>query len=355
MAIRESFSKQDIRTVMKFQFLQGKKPPEMGKELQEVFGHTAPSEPTVRKWFRLFEEGRTSVQDDERSGRPSTATTEDNVEVVRRLLEEDRRQTCEELAELAGVSVGSVHMILTKHLNKQKKFSKWVPHLLTDGQKQQRLLAATQHLRRYRREGDNFLNRIVAGDETWVYSWDPELKSQSAEGRSDDSPRPQKARRKQGSLKVMHIMFFDMKGILVNWPVPAGTTVNGDYYRWFLQQKLRPAIRKKRPELLESGVVLLHDNAPAHCKRSVVDLLDDWDWDVLLHPPYSPDLSPCDFYLFAQVKKTLRGRRFHTAEEIVDACNESVRDVAKAGVETGITGLLHRWQKCKDVNGDYVE
>ena len=124
----------------------------------------------------LFEEGRTSVKDDERAGRPSTATAEDKIEVVRGLLEEDRRLTCEELAEFAGVSAGSVHTILTKHLKKRKKFSKWVPHLLTDGQKHQRLLAATQHLRRHRREGDNFLNRIVAGDETWVYSWDPELK-----------------------------------------------------------------------------------------------------------------------------------------------------------------------------------
>ena len=99
---------------MKFQFLQGKKPPEMSKELHQVFHDTAPSEPTVRKWFGLFAEGRTSVEDDERSGRPSTATAEDKVEVVRHLLEQDRRQTCEELAELAGVSAGSIYMILTE-------------------------------------------------------------------------------------------------------------------------------------------------------------------------------------------------------------------------------------------------
>ena len=220
--MQNSFTKTDIRTIMKFQFLQGKKPPEMGTELQKVFGESAPSEPTVRKWYKLFLEGRTSVEDDERSGRPSTATTEDKVEEVRQLLSRDRRQTCEELAEDAGVSIGSVHIILTKHLHKQKKFSKWVPHLLTDDQKHQRIMAATRHLRRHRREGDSFLERIVAGDETWIYSWDPELKSQSAEWRSPDSPRPQKVQCKQGAVKVMHIMFFDVKGILVNWAVPPG-------------------------------------------------------------------------------------------------------------------------------------
>ena len=70
-------------------------------------------------------------------------------------------------------------------------------------------------------------------------------------------------------------MFFDIQGVLVNWPVPSGTSVNGDYYKWFLQTKLRPAIRKKRPELLDSGVILLHDNAPAPRKQTVVELLDD--------------------------------------------------------------------------------
>ena len=190
--------------------------------------------------------------------------------------------------------------------------------MLINDQKCQRIMATTCHLCCHCQEGDTFLERIVAGDKTWVYSWDPQLKSQSAEWRSQDSLCPQKVQYKQGAVKVMHIMFFDAKGVLVNWAVPPGTTVNGDYYQWFLQQKLHPAICKKHPQLLETGVVLLHDNAPAHCKRSVVDLLDEWDWEVLQHPPYSPDLSPCDFFLFLQSEeKSPRIHQFSTAEDII--------------------------------------
>uniref|UniRef100_A0A1I8JKM9 HTH_48 domain-containing protein n=1 Tax=Macrostomum lignano TaxID=282301 RepID=A0A1I8JKM9_9PLAT len=230
LAMAESFSKQDVRSLMKFQFLQGKKPPDMFRELQQVLGNCAPTEQTVRKWYRLFAEGRESVEDNGRSGRPMTATKETVVKKVQELLDDDRRRTCEELAEDVGVSVGSVHTILTERLLLQKKFCKWVPHLLTGEQKMQRTVASSSHLRRFHREGEDFLSRIVAGDETWVYSWDPETKAQSAEWLPAHSPRPQKAIRKQGAIKIMHVMFFDSQGILLNWAVPQGTTVNGDYY-----------------------------------------------------------------------------------------------------------------------------
>ena len=118
---------------------------------------------------------------------------------------------------------------------------------------------------------------------------------------------------------------------------------------------LRPAIRKKRRQLLENGVILLHDNAPVHVTRSLLDMLDAWDWEVIQHPPYSPDLSPCDFFLFPKLKNKLRGIRFDTTEEIENAVKAQVRRLDTEGVRPGIGGLLHRWQKCCELDGAYVE
>ena len=98
-------------------------------------------------------------------------------------------------------------------------------------------------------------------------------------------------------LKTMHIVFYSSKKILVDYSVPRGTTVNAALYRWVLVHKLRPAIFKKQPEVLEVGPILFHDGAGPHRAASVVQQLDDWDWEVLVHPPYSPDLSPCDYQL----------------------------------------------------------
>ncbi|GFS17827.1 mariner Mos1 transposase [Elysia marginata] len=135
--------------------------------------------------------------------------------------------------------------------------------MLTDEQKESRVNFSRNFLRRFQTEQNDFLGRIITGDETEmrVYSWDPETKRQSAEWRDFDEHRPEKVRRKQVTLKVMHMIFFYMNGVILLWPVPIGTTINAQNYKKVLQDKLRPAIRKKPPRLLESGILFHHDNA----------------------------------------------------------------------------------------------
>jgi hypothetical protein len=71
-----------------------------------------------------------------------------------------------------------------------------------------RVLLATTHLQRWRNEGIAFLDRILTVDESWMHSFDPQLKRQNAEWSAPTSPRKKIARRSQGALKVMHVMFF---------------------------------------------------------------------------------------------------------------------------------------------------
>ena len=72
-----------------------------------------------------------------------------------------------------------------------------VPHRLTSDQAERRLEVAIHLLSRFDSEGQDFLSRIVAIDETWVRSYEPELKRQSAEWHTPSSPRPAKYRRTQ--------------------------------------------------------------------------------------------------------------------------------------------------------------
>ncbi|GFN80940.1 histone-lysine N-methyltransferase SETMAR [Plakobranchus ocellatus] len=69
------------------------------------------------------------------------------------------------------------------------------------------------------------------------------------------------------------------------------------------QGKLRPAIRKTRPKLLQPGVIFHHENAPVHMVRMVTELLDKYEWSVIEHLRYSPDLAPCDVWLFLKIKE----------------------------------------------------
>ena len=79
---------------------------------------------------------------------------------------------------------------------------------------------------------------------------------------------------------------------------------------------LRRAIKSKRPGTLSDGIILLHDNACPHIVNMLRDKLKRFGWETFQHPPYSPDLSPCDFHIFGDLQKYIRGLQIHSVEEV---------------------------------------
>jgi len=114
---------------------------------------------------------------------------------------------------------------------------------------------------------------LVAIDETWIRDFETELKSQSSEWRGKGSSRPKKFKRAQSNVKQMMIFAYDCKGVIMTDRVPCGTTVTAAYYRQFLQ-KLRRKMHANRLDLLENGVLILHDNARPQLGKDVRELLD---------------------------------------------------------------------------------
>ena len=119
-------------------------------------------------------------------------------------------------------------------------------------------------------------------------------------------------------------------------------------------QRLRRAIQNERRGLLSSGVVLLHDNARPHTARQTTALLQQFRWDIMDHPPYSPDLALSDYHLFLHMKRFLAGKQFHSDAEVETTINNWVQQQAVDFFDTGIQKLVTRY-KCLDSAGDYVE
>jgi len=71
--------------------------------LHEDFGDNAMNQSKTFLWYKRFKDGRTYVDDDERSGRPSTSTTPENIAKVREAILADRRQTIHDVCELVGL------------------------------------------------------------------------------------------------------------------------------------------------------------------------------------------------------------------------------------------------------------
>ena len=72
----------------------------------------------------------------------------------------------------------------------------------------------------------------------------------------------------------------------------------------------------KHPEMLSDGIILLNDNDRPHTANVVRNKLQRFGWETLKNPSYSPDLFPCDFHIFGDLKKDIRGLRFHSEEEV---------------------------------------
>ncbi|CAK9806295.1 Protein GVQW3, partial [Anthophora plagiata] len=86
-----------------------------------------------------------------------------------------------------------------------------------------------------------------------------------------------------------------------------GVTITGEYYSELVEQ-LKEAIKEKRRGKWTKSVLLLQDNAPVHKSKVAMAALHRSGFELLVHPPYSPDLTLSDYYLFPNFKKELRGK-----------------------------------------------
>ena len=85
-----------------------------------------------------------------------------------------------------------------------------------------------------------------------------------------------------------------------------------------------------------------------------MDAVERNGYELIMHPTYSPDLVPSDYFLFPNLKKDIRGRHFRSNEEVMAAVEEWVRD-KNPRFSSGLMALEHRWSKCIILEGNYIE
>jgi histone-lysine N-methyltransferase SETMAR len=96
-------------------------------------------------------------------------------------------------------------------------------------------------------------------------------------------------------------------------------------------------------------------SARPHAAAATIETIQKLNFDLLPHPPYSPDLAPSDYHLFGSLKKALRARRFGSDEEVKQAVHTWLCDQPKTFFCDGIKKLVERCKKCMDKQGDCVE
>jgi hypothetical protein len=135
-----------------------------------------------------------------------------------------------------------------------------------------------QHLLLYADEGENMLNRIVTGDESWVHHYQPESKCASMQWKHPSSPSTKKLQFTPSARMVTLTMFWDSQGVLLNHFQKRGGNVNSALYCEALS-KLWDAICRKCPCQLARGVLLHHVTARPHTELK---------WEPALQPRLGP-------------------------------------------------------------------
>jgi histone-lysine N-methyltransferase SETMAR len=341
------------RSVIWFLWKQGKSATAIHEEMQVVFMDNTPSLMTISRWMEHFTSGRQSTEDLPRSGRRSTSTSSENVDRVQRAIDSDRRLTVQQLEEMLSIPHTTIHRILTVELEMARVVARWVPKLLSDLQKRERVRICRDLLRDYERE-PGYLQRIVAVDESWFHYHEPESKAQSSQWKRRDEAPPIKAKVAPSAGKRMATVFWDSDGILqIDW-LPEGETVNSHYFIQCLE-RLRDTVKRERRGKLTRGILLLQDNASSHTSHQTIAALRDLNITVLPHPVYSPDLSPCDYWLFGPMKDYLRGKHYGNLSALSSAVSQWIKVTPASFYKEGIDALPIRWQKCITLKGDYIE
>ena len=111
-----------------------------------------------------------------------------------------------DIASCTGISEGSVQTILKKRLDLS---ARWVPHLLSQEQKTQRLKCARELLKTYKGCNSRVISNLLTGDETWVHMFEPQRKADNNQWKQKDKNCPCIAKRTVSSKKMLYGIFFN--------------------------------------------------------------------------------------------------------------------------------------------------
>lgn len=250
------------------------------QELQVAERSHAVSLASIYRWFEAFESGKNSVEDDSRSGRPQETSTPENIAKVDDLIGDDPHMTITAIEENLGISRGSIRNILHNELNVHKICKKWVPHVLTDENKKNRVEISKQLLEIL----DNGLKNIITGDETWFHFYTVPSKELNKTWVKGGENRLQIARTARNAKKRMFCVFFSIEGVVARIVVPKGQTLNGTFYK----KNVLPVVFSKYKELKNRktvrNVMMHHDNAAPHKSKIVTEYLEEEKIISLPHP-----------------------------------------------------------------------
>lgn len=336
----------EFRAVMHCCWLEKLSPHQTFEKMRNIYGPTSPALPTIIKWFEEFDDGRKSLTDLPRSGRPKLF---EKVNDVKKVIEEFPFSSCRYIAHVVNIDKNTVKRILIEDLHMKKFLFRWVPNELTHSQKVARVEGSKQLLSLLQSYSEPQKKKVITADESWFFLY------YSVDGMwKYGGERPTKPMHKIGDEKVMIFTAFSIKGIVLIDILPKNVSFTAEYFSNNILPKLKSSVNNMKGVITTIKLRLHMDNARPHNAKMSEQKMKELHIERLPHPPYSPDISPNDFFLYGYVKNKLKGRSFQSRDSLVNAVVDIIQKIDKDVWISVYNEWIRRLKEVIDKGGEYI-
>lgn len=348
-------TKENARFYTFTEWKRGKTAREIHDALMEVWKQETPHYTTITRWVNDYAaERRDSFEDLGRSGRPISASGDDNTQIIRATVEANPHVSTREIENETGIPNKTVWRILTQKLEYHQIMSYWVPKLLSEEQKQNRINCARAIKETLMELGDDRYSRYVVEDETWV-NFDEEYTHSSARvWVAKDANRPQIVASRLTPRKALVLIAVSANKRLSVRALPYGETLTHDGYIDFVKRTGDKWRCLRVNPIRLANVIWQHDNARPHAARDTQQFFISRKVTMLHQAPYSPDLNILDRWLNEKLKKELRQMKFCSAEEVESAVCDIVKKIDETVFRKEVDNLIRHCEEVLNAGGNYV-
>mgnify|MGYP001073832873 CR=1 FL=1 len=334
------------RIVIKFFYLKGLGYKKTHQELEEVLHESAISLSTVKRWIQRFKSGDLTCQDLERSGRPQI----DLSESILAILNDFPFASAKYISKRLYCSTNTIISNLENNLGYKRFIRRWVPHELTEENKIERVQKSKELLAILLEHQKNNFCTIITLDESWFY-FEYQARAMYA---SSSKKVPPRTSHNMSSKKCMLTIAFSGDRLYCIDSLPKGTKFNQEYFIDNVLSKIVKTIKtnKKKSPMKKFHVHM--DNSKVHNGFKSVDFLNEARLKRTPHPAYSPDISPCDFWLFARCKNLLEEKVILNDEQLINEIQNIFDTLTFEELQSVFNEWIRRLEWVIENNGEYI-
>ena len=294
----------------------------------------------VQTLARDFKSGeRCDFTRKEGSGRPLEVRTDSNVNRIRELVQEDQTMSLSAVCAETGLGRTSAYTILTKDLGLWSVCARWVPHVLTNSHKSQRVIGAQKIL-------DEIHGNVMVIDEKWLHADPITSKENNRAWVEPGGDRPRQVRRLIADKKFLIIVAMSFRCDSYFEVLDHGETVNAQRYIQFLDN-LKNKCRR-------SALTIMHDNARPHTAKVTEEFIATEGIHRIPQPPYSPDMNLLDRFVFRNMESQRIHQKLENLESVKGYLQDFFRKQRRSSLNNELLNFRKELQAIIDAAGDYL-